>query len=67
MTNVRSSVLTVLVVFLLLLAVPGVVAAQEVRSGGDVVVARGETVHGDLNAFAGTVVDGRGRRWRSSS
>ncbi|NHN60407.1 MULTISPECIES: polymer-forming cytoskeletal protein [Halorussus] len=45
-----------LCVLVVLAAVPAPVAAQEVRSGGTVVVADGETVDGPLQAFGGTVI-----------
>jgi len=47
--------LTLLVVVALLASLPAV-AAAETRSGGTVVVAEGETVDDDLEAFAGSVV-----------
>jgi cytoskeletal protein CcmA (bactofilin family) len=43
-------------VFLVLAAMPAPAAAQETRTGDTVIVAEGETVDGDLRAFAGTVV-----------
>lgn len=43
-------------VVLLVAVVPAPVAADETRTGGTVVVERGETVTGDLTAFGGTVV-----------
>jgi cytoskeletal protein CcmA (bactofilin family) len=47
----------VLIAVLLVLAVvPAPAAAQEARTGDTVVVAEGETVDGDLRAFAGTVI-----------
>lgn len=48
------AVLAALLVIASLLS--GVAAAQETRSGDSVVVEEGETVDGDLTAFAGTVV-----------
>lgn len=39
----------------LLLAVPSVVSAEEVRTGGDVVVGPNETVEDDLRVYAGSV------------
>lgn len=49
------SLALVVTALLLLSAVPGVVAAGD-RAGGTVVVAQGETIDGDLDAFGGTVV-----------
>lgn len=51
----RSGIALVLTTLLLLSAVPGVVAAEQ-RAGGTVVVAEGETVDGDLEAFGGTII-----------
>lgn len=44
------------VLFVVLSAVPGVVAADESRTGGTIVVGEDETVQGDLQAFGGSVV-----------
>lgn len=47
--------LTLLVIVLLLASLPAV-AAAETRTGGTVVVAEGDTVDGELETFAGSVV-----------
>lgn len=54
----RAHVTTVLVlaVVLLLATVPATVAAEQTRTGGTVVVDRGETVRGGLTATGGNVV-----------
>ncbi len=46
----------VLVVALLVLSLPVGLAAAETRSGGTIIVAEGETVSEDLDAFGGTVI-----------
>lgn len=51
-----SSALTVLLVAVIALAVLPGTAAAETRSGGSVVVDGNETVDGDLDAFAGSIV-----------
>ncbi|WP_227738881.1 bactofilin family protein [Halorientalis pallida] len=51
----RIALLTVLLVLLGLSVLPGT-AAAETRTGGSVVVEANETVDGDLDAFAGSVV-----------
>lgn len=57
MRSSTKSLLAVLVVALVVLGtVPGVVAANESRTGGTIVVAEGETIQGDLQAFGGSVV-----------
>lgn len=51
----RSGIALLLAVVLVLGTLPGV-AAAETRSGGNVVVEEGETIHDDLQAFGGTIV-----------
>lgn len=53
-TPTRVAVL--LTVLVVLATGPGVVAADESRTGGTIVVGEGETVQGDLQAFGGSVV-----------
>lgn len=53
----RSRYLAVALALIAVLAtVPGIVAAQETRTGGTVVVDEGETVDGDLTASGGNVI-----------
>ncbi|NHN46088.1 polymer-forming cytoskeletal protein [Halostella sp. JP-L12] len=53
----RSRYLAVALALIAVLAtVPGIVAAQETRTGGTVVVGEGETVDGDLTASGGNVI-----------
>jgi cytoskeletal protein CcmA (bactofilin family) len=52
----RQFAAVLVVVAVVLGALPGVVAAQEVRTGGSIVVGPGETVSGDLVATAGSVI-----------
>ncbi|MFB6171979.1 MAG: polymer-forming cytoskeletal protein [Haloarculaceae archaeon] len=54
-TRSRASIATLLVLVLVLAAVPGL-AAADTRTGGTVVVERGQTVRGGLDVFAGSVV-----------
>ena len=51
----RSTLALLLAVTLVLSVVPGLAAADS-RAGGTVVVGPGETVRGDLDAFAGSIV-----------
>jgi cytoskeletal protein CcmA (bactofilin family) len=53
--TVRRVLALLLAVILVLSVLPGPVAADS-RTGGTVVIAPGETVRGDLDAFAGSVV-----------
>lgn len=52
----RLGVLLAVFLVLALAAVPAPAAAEETRTGGTVIVEEGETIDGDLRAFAGTVV-----------
>jgi cytoskeletal protein CcmA (bactofilin family) len=52
----RQFAAVAVVVAVVLGALPGLVAAQEVRSGGSVVIGPGETVSGDLVVTAGSVI-----------
>lgn len=54
-STVRSGIALLLAVTLVLSVVPGLAAAES-RSGGTVVVEQSETIRGDLDAFAGSVV-----------
>ncbi|MEF8843267.1 MAG: polymer-forming cytoskeletal protein [Haloarculaceae archaeon] len=54
-TVLRSALALLLAVTLVLSVVPGLAAADS-RAGGTVVVGQSETVSGDLDAFAGSVV-----------
>jgi cytoskeletal protein CcmA (bactofilin family) len=54
-STARRALALALVVTLVLSVVPGL-AAAETRTGGTVVVGQNETVRGDLDAFAGSVV-----------
>jgi cytoskeletal protein CcmA (bactofilin family) len=52
----RQFVVVLVVLLVALGTLPGLVAAQEARTGGSVVVGPGETVSGDLVATAGSVI-----------
>lgn len=52
----RRTVPTLLAVLLVIVALPGTAAAAQTQTGGTVTVGPDETIDGDLEAFAGSVV-----------